>query len=134
MSVDLPPPPPPPPPSAGRVGTPKGVGVTILLSIVTIGIWTFIWTWRVHEDYKRYRGEGVGGWLGVVIYFILSPVTWFLIANEVQKLYEGAGEEPPMRTVWGLWFLLPIIGNFVWYIRAQRSLNAFWVARGAPAP
>lgn len=132
MSSDTPPSPPPPPtPSRGAIGTPRPVGMTILLSIVTLGIWTLIWTWRTQEDYKRYTGDGVGGWLGLVIYVVLAPVTWFLVASEVEKLYEGAGEEPPVRTIWGLWFLLPIIGNFVWYIRVQNSLNDFWVKRGA---
>lgn len=127
------PPPPPPPPYGGRgtLGTPRSVGMTILLSIVTLGIWTYIWTWRTHEDYKRYSGDGVGGWLGLVIYFLIGVVTMFLIANETQKLYEREGEQPPVRTILGLWFLLPIIGNIIWYVKVQRALNDFWVRRGA---
>jgi hypothetical protein len=35
---------------------------------------------------------------------------------------------------WGLWFLLPIIGNFVWYLKMQDVINDFWIRRGAPAP
>jgi len=107
------------------------VGTTILLTIVTLGIYSLIWTYRTHEDYKRWSGDGVGGWLGLVIALVISPVTFFLIANETQKLYQAAGEQPPVSTKWGLWFLLPIIGNFIWYIRIQRSLNDFWVRRGA---
>ncbi|MFN8121284.1 MAG: DUF4234 domain-containing protein [Thermoleophilia bacterium] len=137
MSTDIPPPPPPPHlqpptgPSVGVVGTPKSVGKVILLSIITLGIYTYVWTWRTHEEYKRYSGEGVGGWLGVVIYFLLSPVTMFLIANETQKLYERENELPPVRTILGLWFLLPLIGNIIWYVKVQNAVNAFWVRRGA---
>lgn len=40
------------------------------------------------------------------------------------------GKEPPITTLWGLWFLLPIIGNLIWYFRIQRSLNEFWAAHG----
>lgn len=132
MSSAYPPPPPPPPAAArGPLGTPRPAGTTILLTIVTLGIYSAIWTWRAHEDYKRYTNDGVGGWLGLVIYLVLSPVTWFLIANETQKLYEREGEEPPVRTILGLWFLLPIVGNFIWYLKVQRALNDFWVRRGA---
>ena len=135
MSSEIPPPPPPPPPPGavgrGTIGTPRSLGKVILLTIVTLGIYSLIWVWRTHEEYKRYSGDGVGGWLGLVIYLVVGPVTWFLIANETQKLYAAEGEEPPVRTIWGLWFLLPIIGNFVWYIRVQNALNDFWVRRGA---
>jgi hypothetical protein len=34
----------------------------------------------------------------------------------------------------GLWFLLPIVGFFIWYIKVQEAINDFWMRRGAPAP
>jgi hypothetical protein len=34
-------------------------------------------------------------------------------------------------TVWGLWFLLPVIGNLIWYIKVQRVLNEFWASKGS---
>ena len=37
---------------------------------------------------------------------------------------------PPITTLWGLWFLLPLIGNLIWYITIQRAINDFWQARG----
>ena len=57
----------------------------------------------------------------------------FLLANEVEKLYREAGEEAKITTLWGLWFLLPLIGNIVWYVRIQGAPNDFWQARGATA-
>jgi hypothetical protein len=30
----------------------------------------------------------------------------------------------------GIWFLLPLIGNIVWYLKVQRALNDYWTARG----
>jgi hypothetical protein len=53
---------------------------------------------------------------------------WFTLANEVEQMYREDGQEPPITTLWGLWFLLPIIGSFVWYLRMQRSLNEFWAS------
>ena len=55
----------------------------------------------------------------------------FTIPNEIKNMYERDGRESPMSAIWGLWFLLPIIGWLVWYFRAQRSLNDFWLSKGS---
>jgi hypothetical protein len=107
-------------------------GLTILLMIVTIGIWGFFWTYRTKEDLKRYNNDGLGGVLGVVIYFLLAVVLMFTIPNEIKNMYERDGRKSPVTAIWGLWFLLPIIGNIVWYVKVQRSLNEFWASKGSP--
>ena len=55
------------PPSIG--GAYYSVGLTILLMIVTLGIWGFFWTWRTSEDLRKYNGDGLGGGVALVIYF-----------------------------------------------------------------
>ena len=106
-------------------------GLTILLMIVTVGIWGFFWTYRTSEDLKRYNGDGLGGVLGVVLYFLLAVILMFTIPNEIDHMYKRAGRESPVSAIWGLWFLLPIIGNIVWYVKVQRSLNDFWLSAGS---
>ena len=69
---------------SGRVGQPTSPGTQILLTIVTLGIWAIVWTYRQHRDIKEFSGEGVGGALGVVIYIFIGIVTPFLLANEVR--------------------------------------------------
>jgi hypothetical protein len=145
---DMPPPPPPgqaPPPAvpAGQYVAPRGqippditgvfysTGLTILLSIVTLGIWTFLWTYRTSEDLKRYNGDGLGGVLAIVILLLVSPVLMFTIPNEIKNMYERDGRQSPVSAIWGLWFLLPLIGNIVWYVKVQRALNDFWSSKGA---
>ena len=54
----------------------------------------------------------------------------FLMAGEVEQLYRREGKEPPITMIWGLWFLLPIIGNIIWYVRIQKSINDYWTAHG----
>lgn len=150
-----PPPPPqwgqpqPPPPSqwgqqqswapagyTGRqVGRPSNPGTVILLTIVTFGIYALIWTYRQHEDVKRYSGQGVGGAVGLVLYIFTGAIaTFFLLPIEVEQLYRNEGQESPVRWTIGWWFLLPIVGNFVWYLKMQEAINVFWQQRGAPAP
>ncbi len=115
-----------------RLGGPYySPGLVILLSIVTLGIWTFLWVYRTNEDLKRYNGDGLGGVLAVVLHLLLGVVLMFTIPNEIKNMYERDGRESPMSAIWGLWFLLPIIGWLVWYFRAQRSLNDFWLSKGS---
>jgi hypothetical protein len=113
------------------VGKARSIGLTILLAIVTFGIWTIFWSYWNGEELKRYRPAGLGGVVYVLLHIFVNPVVWFLFADEVAKMYQEAGEEPPITAIWGLWFLLPVIGNFIWYIRIQNSINDFWIARGA---
>jgi len=107
--------------------------LTILLMIVTCGIWGVFWTYRTNEDLKKYNGDGLGGVLGVVIYLLLSVVLMFTIPNEIKNMYERDGRESPVSAIWGLWFLLPLIGHIIWYLKVQNALNDFWQSKGALA-
>jgi len=119
----------------GPVGNTANAGTVILLTIVTLGIYSFIWTYRQFEEFKRYSGQGIGGTVGVILGIFVNPVVWFLIPHELQtNLYEPEGEECPVSAIWGLWFLLPIVGNFIWYLKMQEVINDYWMRRGAPAP
>ena len=106
-------------------------GLVILLTIVTLGIWGAFWTYRNSEDLKKYNGDGLGGVLGVVIYIVFSVVLMFTIPNEIKNMYERDGRQSPVTALWGLWFLLPLIGNIIWYLKVQRALNEFWISKGA---
>ena len=123
--------PPPPPPIGGPLGQVRSALVVILLSIVTFGIWTLVWSFQNGDELKRHTGRGLGGVAYLFITLLVSPVTMFLMASEVEQLYRSDGKEPPITTIWGLWFLLPIIGNLVWYLRIQSALNEYWIAHGA---
>ncbi len=48
----------------------------------------------------------------------------------LEQRYRDDGREPPITAIWGLWFLLPIIGNIIWYVRIQGALNQFWSEHG----
>jgi hypothetical protein len=142
-----PPPPPPPPPPAppsppatapaqsialdGRQpGVRRSVGLTILLSIVTCGVWTWVWSYKNGEELKRWRNEGIGGVGYLFITIFISPVTMFLMASEVEKAYREDERQPPLTTLVGLWFLLPLVGPIVWYVKMQGALNNLWTMHG----
>ena len=111
-------------------GKRRAVGLTILVSIVTCGIWTYVWAFQNGEELKRWSGEGLGGALHLVLTIVFAPVTMFMLASEVEQLYRRDGRQPPITTLWGLWCLLPLIGNIVWYVRIQHAINDYWTAHG----
>ena len=118
---------------SGPLGQQRGIGFAILISIITLGIYTFYWVFKTQEEVKEHSGIGVGGVLGFVIYFLLSPVTWFLVPSEVGKMFKADGREAPFSGWTGLWILLPIVGAFVWFIKVQGALNRYWSSKAGTA-
>jgi len=133
--------PPPPPAAAAGPATgpvPPGLdgvfykpGLNILLAIVTCGIWSIVWSFRTGEDLKQHTGEGLGGAIHLVIALFVAPVTMFLIPMEIANMYKRDGRESPVQPLLGLWFLLPLIGNIIWYTKVQAALNEYWVSKGS---
>jgi hypothetical protein len=131
--------PPPPPPDAvpapvvgpGSIGKPRSVFMVLVLTVVTLGIWQLVWSYQNGDEIKRHTNMGLGGVPYLLITFFIYPVTMFLMASEVEQMYRRKGMQPPITAIWGLWFLLPLIGNLIWYVRIQRSINDFWTTSGA---
>ena len=121
--------------NTGPLGRPRGIGFGILLFIITLGIYSLYWVFKTQDEVKEHSGQGVGGVLGLVIYIVVSIVSWFLIPSEIGKMYKLDGREAPFSGWTGLWLLLPIIGAFVWFIKVQGALNRYWESKAsAPAP
>jgi amino acid transporter len=119
--------------NTGPLGQQRGIGFAILLFIVTIGLYSLYWVFKTQDEVKEHSGQGVGGVLGLVIYIVVSIVTWFLIPSEVGKMYKQDGREAPFTGWTGLWLLLPIIGAFVWFIKIQGALNRYWESKASAA-
>jgi Domain of unknown function (DUF4234) len=119
----------------GAIGETRSVGLSILWFVLTLSIYGFYWIYKTQEETKRYSGNGVGGVLGLVILILIAPVTFFVVPSEVRYLYEDLdGGRSPVRGVTGLWFLLPIVGHVVWFVKVQGSLNRYWESKGASPP
>jgi len=119
----------------GPVGQTRSIGLSILWAVLTLGIYCIVWTYKTQEEIKRYSGNGVGGVLGLVIYILIAPVTFFIVPSEVRYMYEELdGQRSPVRGTTGLWFLLPLIGAIVWFVKVQGALTRYWQSKGAPPP
>lgn len=119
--------------NTGPLGQPRGIGFAILMTIITLGIYSLYWVFKTQDEVKNHSGQGVGGVLGLVIYILVSIVTWFLIPSEVGKMYQQDGRTAPFTGWTGLWLLLPIVGAFVWFIKIQGALNRYWESKSTAA-
>ena len=120
--------------TSGPPGHPRGIAFAILISIVTLGLYTLYWVFKTQDEIEKHSSIGVGGVVGLVIYILISPVTWFLIPSDVGKMYDADGRKAPFTGWTGLWMLLPIVGIFVWFIKVQGALNRYWGSATASAP
>jgi hypothetical protein len=145
----LPPPPPPsgavPAPAYGAapatmpatmpIGTIRNTGTCILLTIVTLGFYTWYWYYKTHDEMKRHSGTGIGGAVALILAIFVGIVMPFLTPNEVGGLYERRGQAKPVSAATGLWFLLLgwllFVGAIVWFVKTNKALNDYWRSVGA---
>ncbi len=116
-------------------GKPRGVGFVILLTIFTLGIYTLYWTVVSFREIRRWRGQGVGGFVGLLLSLIIVGV--FLLPSYVGRMYKEDfithGEDPfraaakvPITGWSGLLNLIPLVGTLVYLAKVQGKLNDFW--------
>jgi Domain of unknown function (DUF4234) len=116
-------------PPSGPVGKVRGTGMVILLTIVTLGIYSLVYYYSTHEEMKRHSGDGLGGLLALVLALFVGVVSPFLLSKEVGDLYERQGRPAPVTAVTGLWAIpgfLILIGPFVWLFKTNGALNDYW--------
>jgi uncharacterized protein DUF4234 len=120
------------PPPVGKV---RETGTCVLLTIVTLGFYTWYWYFKTHEEIKRHTGTGIGGGVALILAIFLGFVMPFLTSNEVGTLYERRGQAKPVSAVTGLWALLLgwffFVGLIVWFVKTNGALNAYWRSLGA---
>ena len=125
--------PPPLPALTGNVGQPRGPGITLLLMIVTLGIYGIVWEYFVFEENKKWSGQGIGGLVAILLGLVCGVINIFLLPGEIKSIYEADGRESPVTPLLGLWILLPLIGSIIWFWKCQTAINDFWVSKGATA-
>jgi hypothetical protein len=119
----------------GPAGQVRSTGTCVLLTIVTLGFYTWYWYYKTHDEMKRHSGQGIGGGVALVLAIFVGIVMPFLTSNEVGQLYERRGQARPVSAVTGLWALLLgwffFVGLIVWFVKTNGALNAYWRSLGA---
>jgi len=119
------------PVGVGQLGRVRSTGLSMLLYIVTFGIYGLVWFYKTSDEMKRHTGEGIGGGLALVLAFFVGIVMVFVTPHEVGRVYERRGQKAPVSAATGLWILLPLVGAIVWFVKTNGALNAYWRSLGA---
>ena len=108
--------------------------MVILLSIVTLGIYSLYWQYAEFQELKDHNGTGLGGGLGLLIAVFIGIVNAFLLPSEIANMYSSEGRVSPVKAATGWWVFLPIAGAFIWLFKVQGALNEHWASHSvAPA-
>jgi hypothetical protein len=113
--------------------------VWIGLPIVTLGVYTFVWYYKINDEARRYlRDESIRPGVSVVAvtvgWLLIVPpfVSIYRTAERVRRMQDNAKVEGRIEPVFAL------IGVFVaglWTLYLQYSLNKIWdLYLGVPAP
>ncbi len=122
------------PADAGAIGKVRSTGTCILLSIVTLGIYQYVYYFKVHTELKRHTGAGLGGGIALLIALAFGIAMPFFTSSEVGGLYTRRGQTPPVTGLTGLWVFpgaLIIVGPIVWFVKTNGALNTYWRSLGA---
>ncbi len=125
-----------PVPGVGPVGTVRSTGTCILLAIVTFGIYSLVWYFKVHEEMKKHSGAGLGGGVALLLALFVGIVSPYIASSEVGGLYERAGKPAPVSGTTGLWYfpgIFILVGPIVWFVKTNGALNEYWKSQGAAA-
>lgn len=109
-----------------RLGKVRNPAAVIVLSIVTIGVYSVFWQCVTLRDIKRYAGRGIGAGFGLLFAILLGVVNAFVIPKEVGELFVASGHEKPVGALTGFWIFLPLVGWVIWVVKIQRHLNLYW--------
>ena len=113
------------------IGSRRKIGMQVLLSFVTLGIYGIYWAYISHDEVRRHTNDGVGGVAGVLIYVFVGVVTLFLLPIEIQRMFERDGQTSPVGAKTAFWILL---FGIPWYVKCQGALNRYWESKGAATP
>ncbi|WP_347351436.1 DUF4234 domain-containing protein [Intrasporangium sp.] len=122
-------------PPSGPAGRVRSTGLSILLYVVTLGIYGWVWWYQTHEEMKRHTGQGIGGAVALILAVFVPVVNAFLTPAEVANLYERRGQHPPVSAITGLWSAIGwiiLVGPIVWFVKTNNALNDYWRSLGAP--
>jgi hypothetical protein len=121
-------------PQSGPIGQVRSTGIAILLAVVTLGIYTLVWYYKVHDEMKKHTGDGLGGALALVLALFVGVASPYLASMEVGNMQERAGRRRTVSGATGLWYfpgIFILVGPIVWFVKTNSALNEYWRSLGA---
>jgi hypothetical protein len=62
----------------GPPGRVRPTGTSLLLFVVTLGIYQYVYNYKVHDEMKRHSGRGIGGGIALLLTFLAGVAMPFL--------------------------------------------------------
>lgn len=118
------------------VGRIRSVVLLILLSLVTAGIYFFVWFYKANRDLQRHFQGRVNPGGRLALFLLLPIIGWFLAAyltgRSVRRAQIHAGNDQQVVPLYGaIWAgLVPILGWAFCAGSYQRGLNRAWMSMG----
>jgi len=121
-----------------RIGRKRSVFAPLLLPIVTFGIYTFVWIYKLFTEadfYCERKVDITSGGAAVVFLFIpvfniiWSIMLWFKIPGLLTKMQIADGvpeNEIKHYGHYGWLNFIPLVGNILWIILTQSAFNQYW--------
>lgn len=121
-----------------RIGKKRSILAPLLLPIVTLGIYSLVWLYKVYSEADYYcegRVNVTSG--GAAVGFLFIPFFNFIWG--IMLLFKTPGLLTKMQLADGIpenqvkhyghygWFnLIPGIGGIIWIILTQSAINQYW--------
>lgn len=127
-----------------KVGKKRPFWRGLLLTIVTLGIYSYYWNYKAHHElYAQYDLEQEGRdeaivWL--ILGILIGPLIWvyqYIFVNNVNFVRQRMGLPPGVSALeFLLWvtvgiLLLIVVGPAIGYWKLQKSINETWDAYDA---
>ncbi len=126
------------PSSKKRIGKNRSVFAPLLLPIITLGIYTFVWIYKVFTEADHYcEGKVNITSGGAAVVFLFIPIfnivwaimLWFKTPGLLTKMQMADGVPENKLKHYGHygWLnFIPILGGILWIILTQSAFNQYW--------
>ena len=108
----------------GPVGTVRPTGKSILLFVITFGIYSYVYNYKVHKEMKEHSSRGIGGGVALLLTLVAGVAMPFVTSAEVGGLYSRRGLPEPVRGWTGLWLVGPAVGGYLLFFIGAIALGA----------
>lgn len=96
----------------GPIGQIRRTGISILLFAVTLGIYSYVYNYKVHKEMQQHSHRGLGGGIALLLTFVAGIAMPFVTPAEVGSLSTRRGERAPVSGWTGLWVVLPALAGY----------------------
>lgn len=129
------------PPMVAPLGKIRHPLAPLGLSIITLGIYMFVWLYKILEEMRRHSNLSTitSGALGVGLMFVpifnvfWTIYLWFRVPMCINMMKSAcnSADKSELSPAIGLFQLIPLVGGIIWAAMIQDALNNHWRSHGA---